>query len=99
MGDEHPLLPAIPSRPAGREVMYHGAAKIVKPKMDALKVAEAKLSKVKGIFGGNGVGGGWLVSGVKHGEKTSCLKNRGTFFGMDFSFLAGFWVRCLDFLC
>ena len=27
--------------------MYHGAAKIVKPKMDALKVAEAKLSKVR----------------------------------------------------
>ena len=25
--------------------MYHGAAKIVKPKMDALKVAEAQLAK------------------------------------------------------
>ena len=25
--------------------MYHGAAKIVKPKMDALKVAEARLAK------------------------------------------------------
>ncbi|CAJ1345300.1 unnamed protein product [Effrenium voratum] len=31
----------------GAMVMYHGAAKIVKPKMDALKVAEAKLSKAQ----------------------------------------------------
>lgn len=48
--------------------MYHGAAKIVKPKMDALKVAEAKLSKVKGKRGGmvKVVG---LVSEVKHGGK------------------------------
>jgi len=29
----------------GAMVQYHGAAKIVKPKMDALKVAEARLSK------------------------------------------------------
>eukprot|EP00931_Biecheleriopsis_adriatica_P036383 TRINITY_DN2095_c0_g1_i5.p1 TRINITY_DN2095_c0_g1~~TRINITY_DN2095_c0_g1_i5.p1 ORF type:complete len:4649 (-),score=1173.32 TRINITY_DN2095_c0_g1_i5:61-14007(-) len=29
----------------GAMVMYHGAAKIVKPKMDALKVAEARLAK------------------------------------------------------
>ena len=29
----------------GDKVMYHGAAKIVKPKMDALKVAAAKLAK------------------------------------------------------
>ena len=29
----------------GAMVMYHEASKIVKPKMDALKVAEAKLSK------------------------------------------------------
>jgi hypothetical protein len=39
--------------------MYHGAAKIVKPKMDALKVAEAKLSKVTGKRGGNGEDGGF----------------------------------------
>lgn len=31
----------------GAMVMYHGAAKIVKPKMDALKVAEAKLGKAR----------------------------------------------------
>lgn len=31
----------------GAMVMYHGAAKIVKPKMDALKVAAAKLAKAE----------------------------------------------------
>ena len=31
----------------GAMVMYHGAAKIVKPKMDALKVAAAKLGKAQ----------------------------------------------------
>jgi len=35
----------------GAMVMYHGAAKIVKPKMDALKVAEARLAKAMGELG------------------------------------------------
>merc|ERR1719478_1438902 len=32
----------------GAMVMYHGAAKIVKPRMDALQVAEVKLAKAMG---------------------------------------------------
>ncbi|CAE8603461.1 unnamed protein product [Polarella glacialis] len=32
----------------GAMVMYHGAAKIVKPKMDALQIAEARLGKAMG---------------------------------------------------
>jgi hypothetical protein len=73
--------------------MYHGAAKIVKPKMDALKVAEAKLSKVKGKRGGmvKMVG---LVSEVKHGGKPVGKDGERDFLN-GFFLLGRFLVRCL----